>query len=216
MKGLWPFRHLDLKVGSVILATLLWYVVAGEETVERSFRVPLELQQFPVGLELQADAPSLVDVRVRGASGALGRLNPGDLVTALDLGTARAGRRLYQLTAEQVRTPTGIEVVQIMPPSIALVFENSATKSVPVVPEIEGTPAVGFVVGQIVSDPPTVEVIGPESAVARVVEAITEPISVEAATDNVKDTVTVGLFDQALRLKTPKTATVTVQVTRAR
>jgi YbbR domain-containing protein len=216
MKRFSPFRHMNLKVWSVILATLLWFVVAGEETVERGFRVPLELQQFPVGLELQADAPSLVDVRVRGASGALSRLNPGDLVAQLDLRTARAGRRLYQLTPEQVRTPSGIEVVQIMPPSIALVFENSATKRVPVVPEIEGTPAAGFVVGKIVSDPSTVEVIGPESAVARVVEAITEPISVEAATHDVKDTVTVGLFDQALRLKTPKTATVIVQVTRAR
>ena len=46
-------------------------VVAGEETVERGLRVPLELQQFPAGLELKGDAPSLVDVRVRGASGAL-------------------------------------------------------------------------------------------------------------------------------------------------
>jgi YbbR domain-containing protein len=216
MKRLWPFRHLNLKVWSVILAALLWFVVAGEETVERSFRVPLELQQFPVGLELQADAPSLVDIRVRGASGALSRINPGDLVAQLDLKTARSGRRLYQLTPEQVRTPSGLEVVQIMPPSLALVFENSATKIVPVAPEIEGTPAPGFAVGKIVSDPSTVEVIGPESAVARVAEAITEPISVEAATHDVKDTVTVGLFDQALRLKTPKTATVTVQVTRVR
>jgi YbbR domain-containing protein len=216
MKRFWPFRHMGLKIWSVILAALLWFVVAGEETVERSFRVPLELQQFPVGLELQADAPSLVDVRVRGASGALSRMNPGDLVAALDLGTARAGRRLYQLTPEQVRTPTGVEAVQIMPPSITLVFENSATKSVPVAPEIEGMPAPGFMIGRVVSDPATVEIIGPESAVARVTEAITEPISVDDATSDVKETVTVGLFDQALRLKTPKSATVTVQVTRAR
>jgi YbbR domain-containing protein len=216
MNRLWPFRHMNLKVWSVVLASLLWFVVAGEETVERSFRVPLELQQFPAGLELQADAPSLVDVRVRGASGALSRLNPGDLVAQLDLRTARSGRRLYQLTPEQVRTPSGIEVVQITPSGIALVFENSAAKSVPVAPEIEGTPAPGFVVGKIFSDPSTVEVVGPESAVARVAEAITEPISVDGATKDVTDTVTVGVFDQALRLKTPKTATVTVQVTRER
>ena len=44
-------------------------VVSGEETVERGLRVPLELQQFPAGLELQGEVPTTVDVRVRGASG---------------------------------------------------------------------------------------------------------------------------------------------------
>ncbi len=66
-------------------------VVAGEETVERGLRVPLELQQFPAGLELQGDVPSTVDVRVRGASGTLSRVGPGDIVAVLDLRTARAG-----------------------------------------------------------------------------------------------------------------------------
>ena len=64
---------------------MLWLVVSGEETVERGLRVPLELQQFPPGLELQGDAPSLVDVRVRGASGTLSRVGPGDIVAVLDL-----------------------------------------------------------------------------------------------------------------------------------
>ena len=71
MKAIWPFRHFGLKVWSVVLAVMLWFVVAGEETVERSLRIPLELQQFPIGLEVQGEPPSLVDVRVRGASGNL-------------------------------------------------------------------------------------------------------------------------------------------------
>ena len=69
---MWPFRHLGLKLLSFGLAVSLWMVVAGEETVERGLRVPLELQQFPSGLELQSEPPSTVDVRVRGASSALG------------------------------------------------------------------------------------------------------------------------------------------------
>ena len=107
MKVLWPFRHFGLKVLSLALAVLLWGVIAGEETVERGLRVPLELQQFPAGLELDGEAPSLVDVRVRGASATLSRMGSGDVVAVLDLRTARPGRRLYQLTPEQVRTPFG-------------------------------------------------------------------------------------------------------------
>ena len=53
MKVPWPFGHFGLKAVSVGLAIALWIAVAGEETVERGLRVPLELQQFPPGLELQ-------------------------------------------------------------------------------------------------------------------------------------------------------------------
>ena len=66
-------------------------VVAGEETVERGLRVPLELQQLPAGLELLGDAPATVDVRVRGASGALSRVGAGDVVAVLDLRSRAAG-----------------------------------------------------------------------------------------------------------------------------
>src|SRR5262245_16928158 len=161
MRRIWPFRQFGLKVWSVIIATTLWLVIAGEETVERGIRVPLELQQFPAGLELQADAPSLVDVRVRGESGALSRMGPGDVVAVLDLHAARPGRRLLQLTPEQVRVPFGVQVIQVMPPSVILIFEQSTTRNVPVVPAVEGNPAPGFVVGKPTANPAMVEVIGP-------------------------------------------------------
>jgi YbbR domain-containing protein len=200
------------KIWSIVLAVMLWMVVSGEETVERGLRVPLELQQFPAGLELQTDAPSLVDVRVRGASGTLSRMGPGDIVAVLDLRAARAGRRLYQITPEQVRAPYGVQIVQVIPPSVALVFEDSVTKPLPVSAEVEGSPAPGFVVGKITIDPKTVDVVGPESAVQRASEALTESISVANATHDVSDSVNVGFSDPSLRLKSPRLVTVTVQI----
>jgi YbbR domain-containing protein len=212
MKPIWPFRHFWLKLWSVVLAVALWLVVSGDESVERGLRVPLELQQFPAGLELQGDPPALVDVRVRGESSALGRVGAGDIVAVLDLRTARPGRRLFQLTPEQVRVPFGVEVVQVTPSSVALAFEKSAARQLPVVPAIEGVPAAGFVVGKPVSNPPSVDVIGPESAVTRATEALTEPISVTGARQDITETVNVGFQDPALRLKTPRQATVTVPI----
>ena len=207
-----PFKHFGLKLLSVGLAVLLWMAVSGEQTVERGVRVSLELQQFPPGLEIQGEPPSTVDVRVRGASGTLGRVSPGDIVAVLDLRAARAGRRLFHLTPEQVRVPFGVEVVQVTPPTVALLFEHSATRQVPVVPAVDGKPAAGYVVGKASADPATVEVIGPESAIERVTEALTEPVSVAGARERVRETVTLGLLDPALRLKTTRAAMVSVQV----
>jgi YbbR domain-containing protein len=212
MKAMWPFRHFGLKVLSLGLAVLLWAAIAGEETVERGLRVPLELQQFPAGLELQGEAPSLVDVRVRGASATLSRMGSGEVVAVLDLRAARPGRRFFQLTSEQVRVPFGVQVVQVTPPSVTLTFEKSAAKAVPVVPEIEGTPAPGYVVGNTTIDPKTVDVVGPESAVERVTEAITEPVSVAGAKQDVIEAVTIGFQDSSLRMKTPRAGSVRVQV----
>jgi YbbR domain-containing protein len=212
---MWPFRHLGLKLLSFGLALSLWMVVAGEETVERALRVPLELQQFPAGLELQGEPPATVDVRVRGASGALARLSSGDIVGVLDLRSARAGRRLFHVTPDQVRAPFGIQVVQVTPAAVAMVFENTASRSLPISPAVDGRPAPGYVAGKATVAPEMVEVLGPESAVKRATEALTEPVSIDGARDRVREVVTVGLLDPALRVKSPRSATVTVPVTPA-
>lgn len=212
MKAPWPFRHLGLKTVSVAIAAILWLFVSGDEVVERGLRVPLEFQQFPGGLEMMGEAPSLVDVRVRGASSALSLIGPGDIVAQLDLKSARPGRRLYQLTPEQVRVPYGVQVVQVSPTTVALAFEASQAKIVPVVPAVEGDPAPGFVVGKVSVEPPTIEVIGPQSAIDRVTEALTEPVNVGGASAAVADGVTVGFQDPALRMKAPRQARVTVEV----
>jgi YbbR domain-containing protein len=212
MKAPWPFGHLGLKSVSVALAVGLWMAVSGEETVERGLRVPLELQQFPADLEVQGEAPTLVDVRVRGASGVLARLSPGDLVAVLDLHSARSGRRLFQLTPEQVRAPFGVEVVQVTPATIALEFEGSSSRRVPIIPSVEGDPAPGFIVGAITSDPPEVEITGPQTAVAATTEALTEAVSVAGASDTVTQSVTVGVLNPTLRVRNPRVALVHVQI----
>jgi hypothetical protein len=201
-----------LKVLALGLAALLWLVIARDEIVERGLRVPLELQQFPEGLELRGEVPSLVDVRVRGSSDALSRLGPGDILAVLDLGGARAGRRLFQLTPDQVRTPFAIEVLQVTPASIAIVLETLGSKWLPVAPWVEGEPAPGYVRGKTSVDPPMVEVIGPESAVKEAVEAITETVSIAGSTGPVTERVPVGFLDPAVRLKNPRLATVVVDV----
>jgi YbbR domain-containing protein len=212
MRRIWPFRHFGLKLLSLALALLLWMVVSGEEIVERGLRVPLELQQAPAGLELTGDVPTTVDVRVRGASGTLSRMSTGDVVAVLDLRAAREGHRLFPLTPDQVRVPFGVEVVQVMPSAIAMAFERSASRQVPVVPEVDGRPAPGYVIGTRTADPKTVEVVGPESVVKSVTEVLTEPVSVAGAREPVTQSAILGLLDSSLRLKNARSATVTVEI----
>jgi YbbR domain-containing protein len=206
------FRHFGLKILSLLLAALIWLLVSGEQIVERALRIPLEFTNLPAQLELVGEPPTVVDVRVRGSSGALSRVATGELVAVLDLRTARSGQRLFHLTGADVRAPFGVDVVQISPSNLSMVFEPSATKVVPVVPGVDGDPADGFVAGTVKADPATVEVIGPASAVARLAAAITEPLSIAGATETVTDTVNIGIADPSVRLVEPGSAEVTVNI----
>jgi hypothetical protein len=209
------FRHLGLKFLSIALAALLWLVVSGEQIVERALRIPLEFTNLPPQLELVGETPTVADVRVRGSSGALTRLAQGDLVAVLDLRTARTGRRLFHLTPADVRRPFGVDVVHVSPSNVSIGFEQSDSKSVPVVPAVEGDPAEGYVVGTITADPATVEVVGPVSKIRNLTEAITEPISVDGSSTPVRESVTIGVSDPGVRLRKPQSATVTVNVAAA-
>jgi YbbR domain-containing protein len=212
MRGL---RNIGLKVLSIGLAVLLWLIVAGEQLVERALRIPLELTNVPEHLEIVGETTNVVDVRVRGSSGAIGRVAGGELVAVLDLSEAKEGQRILNLTPSNVRVPFGVEVVQIAPSNVSMRFERSTTKTVPVVPHTEGSPADGFVIGTVRATPPTVELAGGASVLATVTEAVTEPVSVAGRAASFTEEVAIGSPDPLARLRTPQTAQVSVTVTAA-
>lgn len=207
-----PFRAFGLKLLAVLIALVLWLTVAGEHIVERTLRVPLELRNVPDQLEIVGDPPMTVDVRLRGSSALLGRMDPGDVIAILDLAMARPGSRLFHLRTDEVRRPFGVEVAQITPVTIALELERSGRRSVPVVPAVEGDPAPGYVIGRATATPNNVEVVGPESRLRDLTNATTEPISVAGQRATVTDVVTIGVSDASLRLAQAQSATVMVEV----
>jgi len=207
-----PFRNIGLKVLAIALASLLWLTVAGQHIVERSLRVPLEFRNVPKSLEIVGNAPDTIDVRLRGSSAVLTRLQPGEIVAVLDVSGARTGARLFQVRADEVRAPFGVEVLQVVPSTLALELERTSRRRVPIVPAVDGQPAPGYVVGTKTVEPSSVEIIGPESRVRQVTEATTEPVLIRDARARVRDTVSVGVIDSAVRLAQPQTAQVTVDI----
>jgi YbbR domain-containing protein len=207
-----PFRNLGLKVLAIALASLLWLTVAGQHIVERSLRVPLEFRNIPKSLEIVGNTPDTIDLRVRGSSAVLTRLQPGEIVAVLDVSGARSGSRLFQVRADEVRAPFGVEVTQVVPSTLALELERSARRRVQINASVDGQPAPGFVIGTKTVEPSSVEVVGPESRVRQITEATTEPVSIKGARARIRDTVNVGVIDSAVHLALPQTAQVTIDI----
>ena len=209
-------QDLGLKLLALALAVAFWIQVAGQPVVERGIDVPLGFENVPELLLVEGDLPDTVRVRVRGASSIVSGLQPGDVVAAIDLAGERSGRRLFDMFAGRVRAPFGVEVVQVVPATVPVSLEPvGAPLVVRVVPDIEGRPAAGFAVGRITAVPATVEVVGPAGRLAGLTEALTEPVPIEGASGRVRETVTVGVADPVVRLRTPGAAVVTVEIVAA-
>ncbi len=205
-------ENAPLKIASLAVALLLWFVIAGEKTSEIGLRVPVEFQNFPKDLELAGDPVNSVEVRVRATPGVIARLGPGDVSAQLDMSDVEDGERIVQLTPESIRVPFGVKVVKITPARATLHFERTLQKRVPVRPRVVGRPAEGREVADVVSVPAEVVITGPKSRVAAVDSAFTEPVSVEGVESTVTRTVNLGLDDPLLRFVDGPRVRVTARV----
>lgn len=204
--------NLGLKALSLVLAVLLWFVIAGETASEMGLRVPLELQNIPRDLELTGDAVDAVEVRVRASAGIIHGLNPGDIAAQIDLAAAREGERIVHLTSDSIRVPFGVRVVKIAPSILTLNFERTLQKVVPIRPRLVGRPAKGYEVAEITSDPLEVRIAGPRSRVQEIESAFTEPLSLDAARETLSEEVNLGLEDPLLRIQGSPRVKVTARI----
>jgi YbbR domain-containing protein len=209
MRGL--LDNLPLKVVSVTVALLLWFVI-GEKTSERGLSVPVELQNVPRDLELVGEPTNVVDVRVRASPSVIQRLTIGDVSARIDLSGVREGEHIVHLTSDDIRVPFGVRVVKITPSILTMGFERTMQKTVPIRPRLLGRPAVGFEVGEVAAEPGEVRVAGPKSRVQETESAYTEPVSVEGAGVTVVETVNLGLDDPVLRIQGSPRVRVTARI----
>lgn len=109
----WYFKLLSLG-----LAYVLWLGVAHAPVAEVRVAVPLELFNVPARLEVVNDIPVHVQVTLRGSEKLLQDLPYEELVAAVDLAGFGAGNHVYRLSAENIRVPAGISVVDIRPADV--------------------------------------------------------------------------------------------------
>ncbi len=193
-------EDIGLKVASLLLALVVWFIVAGEKTSEIGLTVPVELQNLPKDLEVVGDAVNSVEVRLRATPAIIRRLSPGDVQFQIDLQGLAEGEHYIHLTEDYVRRPFGVTVVKLTPASIRLVLERTQVREVPVRARVRGTPAPGFEIADVVTEPETVEIAGPQSRVRATPDVFTEAVDVDGAKQSVTAEVNIGIGDPLLRL----------------
>jgi YbbR domain-containing protein len=203
-------NNVGLKLVSLAIAVLLWWVVGRDPTIEIPMTVPLEFHHAPDKLEMNSDSPLQAEITMRGPERLLRQISASDVHAVLDLQGAVPGERTFDLTPKQIRVPRNVDVTQVTPAQFHINFDHSATRSVEVEPRIIGSLLSGYSIAEVKADPAQIMIVGPQKRVDGVENALTDPVDATGVVGKATFTTHAYVADPLVRVQKPGTIHVTV------
>lgn len=197
------FDHMLLKVLSFIIALLMWYGVAHDPVSEISLQVPVEFSRAPKTLDYTLDVIPQAQVRLRGPARELRDLPQESVHAVIDLSGAVPGEHTYDLDTAHIQVPHGIEVMQVTPNRLRLVFDTHITRQVQVIPRVVGILPPGLRISTMTASPAEVTISGPARHVNAVERAVTDPVDVTGVSGQASFQTMAYLPDPLVHISTP-------------
>jgi hypothetical protein len=172
-------EHLPLALLSLVLATVLWLVISGQNMSTHDLQATLELVNVPKDLTVSPDIPEDVSIRVEANTAQFKLLDGRKLSLKLDAQDLVPGPNILAVDVERLEPPLprGIKVVRTIPENVAFEVFPFVTKELPVRPPVVGElPPYLERTGPDEIDPPVARVTGPEQRMASLTELPTTPI----------------------------------------
>jgi YbbR domain-containing protein len=206
-------HNFGLKLLSLALAAGMWFLVSPEEQpAEVALRAPVVFQHVPSHLEISSESIPEAQVRVRGPERVIRRLDAREVHAEIDLSDAKPGERTFDLTSQQVKHPSDVRVVQVLPSQLHLSFDTRLTRQVEIHPRVTGVFPEGEQIVRVVSDPATITVTGPRQHVELIDAATTDPIDATGIRGSAVFTTDVYVSDPLVQLVDGGSVHVTVVV----
>ncbi len=165
----------------LLLAILLWFLVVTEKVFEDTFAIPIVVVGIPPGKTPDAEIPKTAIVRFHGRAKELIRLHyVSQPHFNLDL-SGISERRIIKLKPEWVSIPGGMNVTVaaiLKPDSIVIAMEEFSLTERPVRLDLDLKYAPGYTLfGEPIITPKMVLLAGPERAVSKIKDVLTERIT---------------------------------------
>jgi YbbR domain-containing protein len=207
----WVLRNLGLKLLSLFLAVLLWAVVLGEQKVEVTVNVPLDLN-VPPGLFLVNDPTDTLEVHLWGPKTLVTSLTPREITMGELPVKLVEGENIIPIRDDMIRVPRGIQVVEVSPRRVRVVLEGSVEREVEISPHVEGSLPDGYVLRRVTSIPPRVRMVGPISELQRISRVRTLPISLSGRTASFSTRALLEPVGRRVRTEDPVSIIVEVEI----
>ena len=186
-------RNFRMGLLALVISTILWGIAHGSSSVERGLDIPISFHDLPDDLVITGQSTDQVNIRVRGSRAALRNLSPAKLEYVVDVAGAKPGLAAYEVDVSRFDLPRGANVVSRSPATLEVEFERRGRRAVRIRADIEGDPAPGFLMGEVVVDPPRVWLSGARSEVMRLTEVVTETIEMAGAQSSIDREVRLSL-----------------------
>jgi len=155
-------KECALKILSLFLAIFLWYFVVGEDQVDVTLTVPIEILNLPADLVISNHYRKDIEVSVRGPRSMIQELRRQNITRPIDLANAKPGTLVIKNEPDSIPFPMGVTVLRLQPANITLLIDKLVKKNLPIHPVIEGEPAPGYELGKITLHPDQLTISGPQ------------------------------------------------------
>jgi YbbR domain-containing protein len=200
-----------LKVLSLLLAAGLWWRISPDaQPAVVVLHSPIVFQHVPPHLEISTDSVPEAQIRVRGPERLIRQLQPNEVQAEIDLSEAKAGERTFDLTSQQVRHPSDVRIVQVVPSQVHLAFDTRLTREVEIRPRV--TVAEDEQIAKMEVDPPMITITGPRRHVENIDAAITDTLDATGTKGTAVFSTNVYVPDQLVQVVQPLSIRVTVTV----
>lgn len=195
-------RNGVLKIISVIIAIILWLYATSELNPE----IPKELNGVPIdiinhdtlednNLILVYDPANTIDLKLRGLTSDIRRIQPDKVKAILDLSEAeKEGVQKIRLKVEGLPREVRFDAV----PETTININTIVSKEIPVEVMLVGREADGYYHHQPVSDTESIIINGPESLVTKVAQGIIQ-MNIEDIKTPLEQSLQIILLDSSKR-----------------
>jgi YbbR domain-containing protein len=207
------FKNFGLKIASIILAIVLWFIASTRGQSEIFIDVPLEFMNIPSGLEMIDSSDKTISLNIKGPEKYIKNIKPLDIRALIDLSKAKKGESTYYITKDNIQLPRSITLVNISPSRVTITTEETVRKSVRVIPIITGVPERGYKMQTNAVVPKNVEIEGIQSEITRIRNIKTESVDITGVKETFAQELKLDLKGKNISVK-PNSVTVTVIISR--
>ena len=202
-------RNFVWKIGSLMLAVLLWFAILGEPELVTTHTTPILYKNLPRELLIGKDALDQVRVELRGPSGKLSQDHLADMAVMLDLADVKGpGERTFTLSDANFLLPQGVSFMRSVPSQLRLIFARVLSKEVLVNVRVYPPPPSGYRIVHQEVVPDKLRIAGPEGRVSAVTGADTDAIDLSGITSNIEFKVNTFVSDPQVRFEASPAVTV--------
>lgn len=195
----WP-KDWVLRLLSLLLAIFLWYFVVGEDKVDTSIYIPVEIVNLPRDLVIANQFKKQLEVSVSGPRGLIDSIRRQRITRTVNLAKATPGTMVVRNEPEAISLPRGVNILRIQPTHITLLIDHLIEKTLPVELKLSGRPAEGYEMISAQVEPPIITISGPQATLGAETQLLTEPLDISGLDGNVTKQVPLRLAPAVIDL----------------